>query len=179
MTLMILLCSLAFADPPAPPPVPVPPGATESQVREREARILEVIQAEAPERHAELLTLKQTDPQAYWRAMKRLNKVYVRHGDDPETLQRQIRIRDLDLRLRELARGFDTLPADEQKQRRGEMEEVAAELFELKQAHRRARLAELEARMDELEAEIDDRESRKEAIIDDFLEHLIEGRPEL
>lgn len=175
----LLLCSsLAFAAP--------PPGAggdrgglTQAEVAAMESEILEVVGEEAPERHAELKALKASDPEAYWRAMRRLGKVYTRHANDPETLQRQIRIRDLDLQLREKAKGFEALSPAEQKARRAEMEVTAGELFELKQAHRKTQLEHLQERITTLEEEIGDREARKEEIIDDFLDMLINGKPSL
>lgn len=177
----LLLCSsLALAAPPTDAPGGGARNAmSQEEVSELETEILDAVRAEAPDRYSELAALKKSDPDAYWRAMKRLGKVYRRHANDPETLQRQIRIRDLDLQLREKAKGFEALSASEQKARRAEMETTAGELFELKQAHRKTQLEHLQERISTLEAEIGDREARKDEIIDDFVDMLIKGKPSL
>lgn len=81
--------------------------------------------------------------------------------------------------MRTTAEGFDALPASEQKVRRKELERLAGELMDLKQAERRDRLEELRARLTELEAEIDQREKDRARIVEEYVDQLVRGEVDL
>lgn len=149
------------------------------RLMEREDELLALVKEHAPDRFDTLVGLKTTDPDAYFRTLRRIAKVYRETGGDEQAVGRKIEMHSLERDLHELARGFDALPAGEQKTRRKEMDTLGATLFGLRQDDRRANVARLEARLDELKTEIDDREKNQEEVIERFIDHLIEGKPRL
>ena len=83
------------------------------------------------------------------------------------------------MRLRELSRQHGRASGAQQETLRGQMVEVTGQLFELKQAERRARLEELSTRIQELQSEIDQREKDRKQVIDAYVEELLKSGPSL
>lgn len=137
-----------------------------------EKHTLEVLAEIAPHRHAELVQLKETDPLRYQIALRRAARL-AEFGDDPASMERMKQVAAKEDRLDELAAGYAALSASEQKSRRAEMVKIAGEVFDLKQAQRRDRVAKMKEKLTKLEAEIADRDKRRAEIIDGYVNGLV------
>ena len=137
-----------------------------------EKQTLELLAEVAPSRHAELMRLKTTDPLRYQLALRRAARL-VDFGDDPASIERMRKVAAADARLDELAVGFSTLSAADQRSRRAEMVKLAGEIFDLKQAQRRDRVTKMREKLTKLEAEIAERDKRRTEIVDGYVDGLI------
>lgn len=188
--MLALLMNLSGPAHAAPPEPGVPPmmgerpmdgrgGHDKARLREREERMLERIQQEDPARHAELIELRQSDPQRYRMTMQRIGKMTRGLGDDPDAGPRMAEMATLMESVRGLSEGFADLPPRDQKARRAEMYALAAQLFVLRQEVRRAKLEHLRQKLQDMEAEIGERDRRQGEIIDGYLDELLEqGLPD-
>ncbi len=148
-------------------------------VKERELQILTLVKENDPGRYEQLMQAKEDDERSYWRQMIHVARMVERFQGDPEYAKRALEMRELQRRVKELAKGWAHKNAQEQKAARAEMEGVVAELFEMKQAERRERLAELQAKISELENDIAERDKTKKAKIDEYLEQMIVEKVDL
>lgn len=185
-TLLLLLSLAVAAPPPAPPAAPPPPSAPASpqeSAAEREAKLLAVVQKRAPERYTELVALRAKDPVTYVFALQaaaRDARADGGEGGDPDasvSIPDDPRIAEIQARVDLLASDFATQPATVQDARRKEVLALSAELFDLRQAQRRARVAQIEERLTRLEAQIADREARREDLIARWAEKSLTTPP--
>ncbi len=146
------------------------------EVLAREDEILAAVAEHDPAMHARLVELKKLDHRAYVVTLVRVARRAERLRGDPRARERFEEIRTLEGEIRELARDFRQLPEEQQAARRAQMEALAPELFELKQAERRASLSELQRRIEGLSEEIEQREAQRETLIEDYLDQLTKER---
>jgi len=180
-TLLITLCSFTPVAA-AQPPHPSPPhhDVDVDQHHHRQERFLQVLRERDPERHQELMHLRESDPDAFRAVMGRLARYAQAMSSRPGSAERLQVMLELDYRIHKLALGWDELSRSERSARRAEMRELTEQLFELRQAQRRERLAEMSTRLEQLSAEIEERERGRDEIIDHFLDDLVgEGLPGL
>lgn len=149
------------------------------EILSREASILALVLANAPDQHAELLALKRTDRLGYVRELVRLGRALSNSRQDPEAVARWFAIRGKMQQLDRMARTFRGLPEEERAAHRAAIVEIASGLMELKQADRRARVAEIRARLETLQAEIEAREAQREEIIEEYVGQLLSESVEL
>jgi replicative DNA helicase len=163
---------IAQAAPQAPPHVI-------DNIRAREAEILAWVERNDPDSFRRLNRLKHEDPRGYLGQLVRTARLMERAEDDPEVVARHKKIRKLERQFRELVVEHKALDAKEQKARVAELEALAGELFELRQAERRAQLEELEVRIEELGQEIEERDEDRRRIIEAFVAQQTRGEVEL
>ena len=167
-----------------PPPPPgmehaPPPAELMEHIIDNEDAILDRIKQRRPELYEELLKKKKTDPKGYVRSLVRFVRMGKQRHRDPQLETRHHELRTLHQELGQLAEGFESLPTDEQEERRAEMRAMAKKLFDLKQSDRRAGLEDLKRRLEVLEAEISDRENTQDQIIERHVERLLNPAPSL
>jgi hypothetical protein len=138
-----------------------------------EGFILEKVAQLDMERHAVLLELKETRPRAYRHLMMRFGKSLKMAAKDPGIETRFLRAIDLTSEMGTLADGFAELPRGQQSKRRVQMTEVATEMFELKMAGQRARLAAMEARLIKARGDLAKKEADKGDIVDEMVEKIL------
>lgn len=147
------------------------------RLRAREAEILDAVHTRDPDKHARLLTLKQTDPGLYAATMWRLRHL------SPEPTPDEIELRGLQARLQGLRDahpdGIDGLPRKEQQAVRAEVAQIAERIFAIRQAQRRARLDELKASIAELEADVAARDAERDTRIQRFVDRFLTGPVDL
>ena len=154
----------------------------EGQLREilaHETSILSMLRERSPQLHTRLLQLERSDRIGYLRELGRLARAIARARQDPEALERAITLRSKTWELEALARAYQTLPEDQRPARRSEISRLTSEVMDLKQAERRARLAEMRSRLEALQAEIEGREARREQIVREYVEQLLDEPVEL
>ncbi|MEQ1508036.1 MAG: hypothetical protein ABMB14_37755 [Myxococcota bacterium] len=181
MTMVWLVSMMGWAAPgdaaPGDAVVDDPPtGTLATGLMAREQELLDATRRTDPGYYEKLLRLRDTDRPAYLTALYKVAKLVDRAKTDPVFAERLRSIREHEDRLRTLAKGFSALSPADQRTRRAELEAVANELMDLKQAERRARLDELRARLADLEQEIDAREQDRKRIVDEYVDQLVEGR---
>ncbi len=154
-------------------------GEVIDNVMAHEQQLLDIVARESPDQHTKLLRLRDVRREEYVFALIRVAKAVQRAKSDPAFAERARAIREHEHLLQTLAEGFEALDKGEQRARRVDLERVAGELMDLKQAERRARLAELRQRMAEFELEIGDRDSDREGIIESYVDGLLTPPVEL
>ena len=150
------------------------------RLKANESALLERVRTMAPDRHQELMVLQDTDQRAYFRALLKVARhLKAREGrgqSSPEhaALRRQL----ADIRA-EYPDGIDDLPRKERNDVRAEIEGIASQIFDLKQAERRERIQQLRAALTEPEADVTLRDAERNKRIDDFIEDFLRGPVDL
>ncbi len=145
-----------------------------AELLRRQDELLEAVGRYDPGLRDRLLGLRQTDRPAYVAALVRIARHLQRARRDPAFRARVQRMRELTSQMESLARGFPDVPERERAARRAQLEALAGELMDLKQADRRERLAALRAKLAGLQAEIERRDQDRDQIIEDFVDQLLQ-----
>jgi hypothetical protein len=145
------------------------------RILDREQEILEELRKTSPEKVERLMWLKQEHPELYPMALGKIARTLEMAKKDPATAERMDRMEELRHSLRGKAEGFDSLPLKEQKARRTEMEGMARELFDLRQAELQARVDHAAEKLEETRGKLKKREADREKIISQHLDRLILG----
>ena len=187
-TILLTLClgfsTVAVADPPAPDE------SLATWAQDREDRLLSIVKEHAPERYTELTALRDTDPVAYVMALHEVARMARAEGAGAERPpgpgmgpasgaskpDQDPQIAALQAQIDTLATGYSALSAAEQKKRYVEIQALAGQVFDLRQAQRKRRLEEMKDRLAGLETEIADRESRRDQLIAQWLDKRL-GTP--
>ena len=167
--LLLALPTLALAKPPPP--------ADGKRAEYRE--LLEEVREKHPEKFDHLMRLRNEDPKAFRHAMKR---VRARLGggmgaDDPRMREEKEKMRELRDEMREAIESFHAAEGQDKERAREEVVELAEEIFEAKQIHRKLRLERIRTHVSELDAEIKEREENREALIEEWVEDKLQGKP--
>lgn len=178
MPAILLTLALALAPALAQEADPEAPTAADT-LREREAQLLDAVRAFDPERHAELLRLKETDRRAYVAAMLRIARFVDRAAPGLRDPAVATELAKLDALRDRYPGGFDALSPPERKRVTAEVTTVAERLFDLRQAERRARIEALRTDLDALVADVARRDGEREALVRRFVEAFLAGRPDL
>jgi len=143
-----------------------------------ESFVLEKVKTLDSERYDVLIGLKTNRPRAYRHLMMRSGKALRMADKDPGIAQRFLRAIDLTAEMGNLADGFDTLSPAQQSRRRAKMNDVAAEMFDLKQEGQRARLAAMEARLEKARKELEAKQAAKDKIVQDMVHRILTPKSE-
>ncbi len=149
-------------------------GASLSISDDEEAALLEFVEEHAPDRIEQLQRLKRRDPARYARALQRIQRQAERVEDDPEAMARMERLQGLRHQIKALAIEHRSASDKDQKKLRKEMESLANQVFELRQEERRQRIEHIKAKLSEAEAEIADQDARRDAVIAEHLDRLLD-----
>jgi len=151
--------------------VPTSPTMLE-KLRAMEPKLLAHLAEHAPDKHAQLMRLQRLDRRAYYKALARVAHAAQEMREDPEMIALRDRLEDLRARHPD---GADDLPKAEQKAVRAELQTIAEQLFDLKQAKRREKIAHLREALEHLEAEVAERDKDRKARIEGFVERAMQG----
>ncbi len=149
------------------------------EVLAREAEILASVEQSDPAMYQRLQRLKEADSQAYVVTLVRVARRVDRMNSNPESRARFQQIQELEARLKALAEAHGQAGSPEQARLRREMSTIALQLFDAKQAERRAQLSELEAKMQKLRDEIQERDAQRDALIEAYVDQLVGTRVDL
>ena len=151
-------------------------GRWAERVAHREAEILERIGRIDPEIAKKLRHLEIDDGRMYRQLMLQAHRTLEDSDDGEAALKRFVRMVTLMADIHEAVRDWEDLSPKVRKERQARIEAMAQELFELRQAERRARLAQMEQRLERVRREIEERERDKASIIEDFVDGTIDKR---
>jgi hypothetical protein len=173
---LILTLLLSRSAPAWAVPTGAPPDLERiEQVRAREAELMERVRAFDLRRYEELVALKVSDPRSYLRALVRVAAMVDGPSEPPELAS----LREALTALSHANPNPALLSAADQHALADEVRRLAASVFEVKQAERRRRIAELQATLAALEADVERRDRDRAALIERFLEQFLVGRIDL
>ena len=155
-----------------------PPPDRDGQRAEYRA-LLEKVREKHPEKFDHLMRLKEEDPKAFRHAMRRV-RAYMGSGansDDPRMQAEKEKIRELRLEIRDAIGAYRDAEGQDKEKAREVVAELAAEIFETKQAKRRIQLDRIRSHVGELEAEIKERDENREELIEEWIEDKLEDKP--
>lgn len=148
------------------------------RVLDREAELLERVRQIDPKRHEQLLMLKGADRRAYVGALLRVARMLER-GERTPSPELQAAIARAHAIQAAHPDGFDTLSPKETAKVRAELTAIGEEIFSLRQAERRERIAMLRKDLESLEADVARRDREKDQLIQHFVDGVLLGRPDL
>jgi hypothetical protein len=134
-----------------------------------EAALLARVAERDPAYHERLLALRERDPAAYAVQLARVARIAERYDEDPAFAARVDQIRDLETEFHAIAERWRAASPADRPRLAVEMRAVATQVFELKQAERRQRIAEFQAQLVRLESEVSALEAERDAIIERWM----------
>jgi hypothetical protein len=144
----------------------------------REAELLARLEEWDPDKHTQLLAIRDVDRRAYIGALVRISRAIEREerAPSPELVAAMRRMDAIKLRYPD---GLDSVQGKDLKELRAEVTALAEEIFRLKQAERRERIQQLRASLEELEADVARRDREKDQLIRRFVDEFLEGDADL
>ena len=146
--------------------------ATASAADLTEAEVLSFVAQHAPDKHIQLLHLKDTSPDQYEEMIEQI----AAHIASKQEYRAEILADKAELRARmqALKSRYADATAAEQIEIRAELEIMAGEWFDLRQQLRREKLEGIREQVSRLEAEISEQEAQREALISAYLDKALE-----
>ena len=151
-------------------------GDRREKLERMEAKILSHVQRADSARYETLMFLKTNRPRAYRHLMLQSGKMMKFADRDPNIESRFFKAIDLTAEMGTLADDFHSLTPGQQAKRRVKMENVASQMFELKQDAQRARLAAMEARLEKVRQSIAAKDAEKDDVVDKMVDRIITPR---
>tara|TARA_B100000530_G_C15893935_1_gene462583 strand:- start:753 stop:1292 length:540 start_codon:yes stop_codon:yes gene_type:complete len=166
--ILLALPTLAIAKPPP----------TEGKRAENRA-LLEKVREKHPEKFAHLMRLRDEDPKAFRHAMRRVRARMGMDMDahDPRMREKEDQMLEMREEIREALQTYRAAEGREKDKARADIDELANEFFDLRQAHRRLRLERIRNHVSELESEIRERDENREAFIEEWIDKRLESKP--
>jgi hypothetical protein len=152
--------TLALAEPPH----------SEGKPEVREA--LEKVRAKHPEKYDKLMKLRQENPKEFRHAMRRVMHHFGEGPDqnDPQIRAEKEKMRELRGDFKSALDEYNAADEGERTQLRKELVELAEEIFDAKQSHRRMRVEKMQKHLSELESEITERAGKRSELIEQFVD---------
>ena len=150
---------------------------------EQPEKILQFVRPHFPKLAHHLGRLRESDPEAFRRAVDRLRgplfEIARAMEHDPEAAKKMIQALRIEIELAELQRQYQA-PGQEPKreQVKARIREKLEERFDLRLERLRRDIRELEKRLDEAKRQLADRERDKDAIIGKELDRVLSGAAE-
>ena len=131
-----------------------------------------------PEKFEHLLKMRSENPEEFRHQMGRMmRRMHHKKDMSPEMKEHHERMKVLSDEFAELLYAFKDASEKEQNKLRGDLQDLAAEMFDMKQEGRRARLDHAKQRIVKLETEIQEREEKRDELIEEWLEQKIGDGP--
>ena len=156
---LLALPTLAMAQPPhgdGPPP-------------DRD-ELIEQIKEKYPEKWQHLKRLKSENPRKFHAAMMKLRRHMMMGEGDPKIMERMKENKALHARFKKAVMAYKSASDKDKNTLHKELLEMASELFDAKQAHRKRRLERAKQQITKLEEEIDERQSKRGEVIKAFVD---------
>lgn len=141
----------------------------------REQRFLEALSLTRPELHTKVMEIRTDRPLMYRQLLRQAGQDLRIRTQDPNAWGRVEKMIELTHALKGHLDAWEAANERERRKLRVTIEADIAELFEVRQAHRRAQLALLEQRMERLRGDIAERDTQKDAIVSEFTDRMLRG----
>lgn len=170
---LIALPGLAIAEPPQEGSAP---SAEAQNDYRRHARLLmKHLYETNPAKFEVLMEMRQAQPEEFRKTVKAMLAEKKAGMADPALRAEKEKMRELRQDFRSALEDYHAANPKEQSKIRGQLDELAEEIFDSKQQHRRAKVKKMRSELKRLEAEIADRDAAREERIEEFVEKKIEA----
>ena len=138
-----------------------------------EEELLEAVKTYAPQRYEKLISLKDTDPDAYEDALEVVSQKLLERkmAQSEHKAQQEV----LKARFMELAVQHADASKRQQEALRVEMEALANQYFEVQMEAKRLRLEAIQAKVERMEAQLERREERRDEIINRYIDAALQA----
>ena len=126
---LLILPSLALAEPPEQPPASDGP-----------EQLLERVKDKYPDKYERLMELRQSDPRLFHQQMMKLRHHLTKGEQDPEIMERMEEMRTLRSSFQEAVEAYEAAVGNAKVKLREELTELATEMFAARQGARKRRL---------------------------------------
>ena len=113
------------------------------------------------------------------REQHRRERMEAHHAElerDPEMKRLKVEEEALRAQMRVLMLDYEQADGKLEQQRvRGDIEELAGQIFDLRTAIHQRKVEKVEARLEEAKSELEEREENRDALIDEWLEEHLDG----
>ena len=168
---LFALPGLAIAEPPSEGP---PPASEAQNEYRRNARLLmKHLYETNPAKFEALMEMRQNSPGEFRATIKQMLGEKKSGLMDPEMRAEKQKMKELREDFRSALDDYHAANRKEQSKIRGQLEELAEEIFDAKQRHRREKVTKMRTELKRLEAEIADRDASREDRIEEFVEQKI------
>lgn len=149
-----------------------------------EGKVVAFLETNAPEIVAELLELRDDDPEQYWEDIYRLDKKIQSYhdvmGDSPELAESLLNSERLEYQSWKLAeRSVDETDKEKQEQSKEELRSVLNQIFDARLYQQEAQMRELEEEVNELKRVVEQRKLRRNEIIEIRFKELLTSEDEI
>lgn len=144
----------------------------------QEAQLLQALQQRDPNTYQRLRRMRETHPRRYRMFIRRAWAWYQRWKDMPPAVQDAfIRLRAGRVRVWRLAQAVHRAEDEQTRSAlKGRLREMLGELYDDRQAVMKHRVEQLEQQLTQLKQRLADQSSRRENVIDDQMERILEAR---
>ncbi len=173
IALLCALPGLAMAHPPADK---APRGPHAEQDRRAPVRaLLEQLKEDYPKKYRHLMTLREEDPAAFRMTMRQMleQKKFSDAGDDPKTRAEKQEMRERREDFRQALTDYRSADTGGKRKIRKQLLEMAEEIFDAKQEHRRMKVNKMRKELKRLESEIAERDASRDKHIEEFVDKKI------
>jgi hypothetical protein len=145
----------------------------------QEAQLLQALQQRDPNTYQRLRRMRETHPRRYRMFIRRAWSWYQRWKDMPPAVQDAfIRLRAGRVRVWRLAQAVHRAEDEQTRSAlKGRLREMLNELYDDRQAVMKHRVEQLEQQLAQLKQRLADQSSRREKVIDDQMERILQARP--
>lgn len=147
---------------------------------EQEKKLLGVLAKYRPQFHKRMLELREDSPPRYRRALGGMWWWYQRLQRMPEAERKAyLKVQESRIQALRLVRAIKEEKDDRKVAKlKEQLRQTMAEQFEAEQVRFEARLVRLEGRVKRLRQELKDRKQRRDEIIGERVERMLEGKPD-
>ncbi|HQE26275.1 MAG TPA: hypothetical protein PL151_00830 [Phycisphaerae bacterium] len=154
-----------------------------SQLRPDEIdEFLDFARQHFPPLHDQLARARREDPRLFRQMLRQIGPPMTRlmrlWRDDPVEAERIIQIQQIEMRIREQHRKFQSLRSEAEKNAvRAEIRELLEKRFRLRLQRLENEVADLRRRLDEQTARLAEQNRNRDRLVEEELDRLLEGKP--
>jgi catalase len=139
--------------------------------------MLERVKEDYPKKYQHLMDLRESDPVAFRMAMRQMlqQKKFSDGGDDAKMQAENQKKREQREDFRQALNDYQSADNDEKRKIRKQLIEMAEDIFDAKQEHRRMKVTKMRKELKRLESEIAERDASRDQHIEEFVDEKIQA----